>query len=421
MTLIFVENITNRLSYTLDFVFKTRGLSYELSTDAKKFSSTNALKFNYSNRFFEGIPVITPSTILFEEDIKTIALDKVPFEDLEILSFNQIPDPLASIFYVLSRYEEYGKSERDAHDRFLAYASIQSEFGWLKEPICDRWALCLLKFIGIALIPNVAYKIQPTFDIDSTFAYEEKGIVRNMAGLLRDLSKGKINRVTERIHVWIKNRKDPFDTFDRIKALTGTYPNTRCFWLMADYGPYHKNLPYKNAKQCEVIQELSKSCEIGIHPGYNSYTSAKILALEISRLSTVLKKPISTSRQHFLRIRIPETYGLLIEQGIKEDYSMGYAETTGFRMGTARQTPWFDLRTNEITKLQLQPFCYMDGTLNEYLKLTPEEARLEVKNLKSNIKKYGGVFRFIWHNETLGFKYHWKDWERVFEESIKED
>ena len=55
MTLIFVENITNRLSYTLDFIFKTRGLSYELSTDAKKFSSTNALKFNYSNRFFEGI------------------------------------------------------------------------------------------------------------------------------------------------------------------------------------------------------------------------------------------------------------------------------------------------------------------------------------------------------------------------------
>ncbi len=421
MTLIFVEKITTRLCYTLDFIFQARGLSYKLITDANKFSSTNATKLNYSNRSFQGIPSIFPCPLLFEEDIKTIALDKAPFEDLEILSFNQIPDPLASIFYVLSRYEEYEKSERDAHDRFLAYASIQSAFGWLKEPICDRWALCLLRFIGIALIPPVEYKIQPTFDIDSTFAYEEKGMVRNMAGLLRDLSKGKINRVTERIRVWIKKRKDPFDTFDRIKALTGTYPNTRCFWLMADYGPYHKNLPYKNAKQCEVIQELSKSCEIGIHPGYNSYTSAKILALEISRLSTVLKKPISTSRQHFLRIRIPETYGLLIEQGIKEDYSMGYAETTGFRMGTARQTPWFDLRTNEITKLQLQPFCYMDGTLNEYLKLTPEEALVEVKTLKLNVKKYGGVFSFIWHNETLGFQYHWKDWERVFEESIKED
>jgi hypothetical protein len=63
----------------------------------------------------------------------------------------------------------------------------------------------------------------------------------------------------------------------------------------------------------------------------------------------------------------------------------------------------------------------MDGTLNEYLKLTPEEALVEVKTLKSNVKKYGGAFRFIWHNETLGFQYHWKDWERVFEESIKED
>jgi hypothetical protein len=97
---------------------------------------------------------------------------------------------------------------------------------------------------------------------------------------------------------------------------------------------------------------------------------------------------------------------------------MGYAETTGFRMGTARQTPWFNLKTNEITSLQLQPFCYMDGTLNEYMKLSPNQAIKEVKRLKALVKEYGGTFSFIWHNETLGFKHHWKGWESVFEESV---
>lgn len=418
MTLIFVEQVTNRLRYTLDFIFKARGLSYELTTDAARFSTSDSTKFNYSNRSFEGIPTVTPCTLLFDEGIDAIALDKVGFEELEIMSFNQIPDLLASIFFVLSRYEEYCVSERDAHDRFPAVCSMQSVYGWLHEPICDRWAITLLTWIGIPMAPSSELKIQPTFDIDSTFAYKEKGLLRNMAGAIRDLPKGRITHVMERIQVLSNTRKDPFDTFDRIKALTANYPDTRCFWLMADYGLYNKNLAFNNSKQREIIQEIATRCEIGIHPGYDSYTSAKTLALEISRLSAVLEKPVTSSRQHFLRVRIPETYALLVEQGIQEDYSMGYAETTGFRMGTARKTAWFDLRTNEITGLMLQPFCYMDGTLNEYLKLSPEQASQEVQELKAMVNQYGGTFSFIWHNETLGFKQHWSGWEPVFEESI---
>lgn len=418
MTLIFVEQVTNRLRYTLDFIFNTRGLSYELTTDFTHFTTTNATKFNYSNRSFDGIPTLTPCTLLFDEGIDTIAIDKVPFEELEIMSFNQIPDLLASIFFVLSRYEEYWVSERDAHDRFPAVCSMQSIYGWLHEPICDRWAITLLTFIGAPLIPNSEFKIQPTFDIDSTFAYKEKGLLRNIAGTIRDVLKGKIVRVSERIQVLINKRKDPFDYFDRIKALTANYPDTRCFWLMADYGSYNKNLAFNNSKQREIIQEIATRCEVGIHPGYDSYTSANTLALEISRLSAVLEKPVTSSRQHFLRLRIPETYSLLVEQRIQEDYTMGYAETTGFRMGTARKTAWFNLRTNEITELMLQPFCYMDGTLNEYLKLSPEQASQEVRELKALVNQYGGTFSFIWHNETLGFKQHWAGWEPVFEESI---
>ena len=418
MTLIFVEQVTNRLRYTLDFIFNARGLGYELTTDFTHFTAANATKFNYSNRSFEGIPTVTPCNLLFDEGIQPLVLDKVPFLDLEIMSFNHIPDLLASIFFVLSRYEEYWITERDAHDRFPAVCSMQSVYGWLHEPICDRWAKSLLSWIGIPLAPSAEFKIQPTFDIDSTFAYKEKGLFRNMAGTIRDASKGKISRVKERYLVLRNTRKDPFDTFDRIKALTANFPDTRCFWLMADYGPYNKNIAFNNTKQRDIIQEIAQYGEIGIHPGYDSYTRSNTLAQEISRLSAVLGKPVTSSRQHFLRLRIPETYSLLVEQRIQEDYTMGYAETTGFRMGTARKTAWFDLRTNEITELMLQPFCYMDGTLNEYLKLSPEQALNEVRALKAMVSEYGGTFSFIWHNETLGFKQHWAGWESVFEESI---
>ncbi len=418
MTLIFVEQLTKRLQYTFDFVFNARGLSYELTSDLTYFSTSNQQKFNYSAHFIPNVPTLIPCSLLFEEEIHPISLDKVTMDDIEFMSFNKSPDLVASIFFVLSRYEEYWKVERDEHNRFPALCSMQSVFGWLDEPICDRWALGLLKFIGINSVTASEFNIQPTFDIDSTFAYTGKGTFRTTAGILKDLSKGRINRVKDRIQVLIQKRKDPFDTFDKITQIAEQFPETRCFWLLADFGTYNKNLSYTNPQQGEIISKLSSACEIGIHPGYETYMNATNLALEIHRLTSLTKKEIKISRQHFLRLSIPETYNHLTEHNIQIDYSMGYAETTGFRMGTARQTPWFNLETNEITSLQLQPFCYMDGTLNEYMKLSPNQAIEEVKRLKALVKVFGGTFSFIWHNETLGFKHHWKTWEPVFEESI---
>ncbi len=418
MTLIFVEQLTQRLKYTFDFVFNGRGLSYELTSDLTYFSASNLQKFNYSAHSIPNVPTLVPCSLLFEEEIHPISLDKVTMDDIEFMSFNESPDLVASIFFVLSRYEEYWKVERDEHNRFPALCSMQSVFGWLDEPICDRWALSLLQFIGINSVTASEFKIQPTFDIDSTFAYKGKGAFRTTAGILKDLSKGRINRVQDRIKVLIQKRKDPFDTFDKITQIAEQYPETRCFWLLADFGTYNKNLSYTNPQQGEIISKLSSACEIGIHPGYETYMNATNLALEIHRLTSLTKKEIRISRQHFLRLSIPETYNNLTEHNIQIDYSMGYAETTGFRMGTARQTPWFNLKTNEITSLQLQPFCYMDGTLNEYMKLSPNQAIEEVKRLKALVKEYGGTFSFIWHNETLGFKHHWKTWEPVFKESI---
>jgi hypothetical protein len=335
------------------------------------------------------------------------------------LSFNETPDILASIFFVLSRYEEYWIGERDAHDRFPAVCSIQSVYGWLHEPICDKWALCVLKFIGITDIPLPEFNIQPTFDIDSTFAYKEKGLIRNIAGGFKELMQGKTQRFRERVNVCFRRTNDPFDTFERINEVAQQFPDTLCFWLLADYGNFNKNIHHANSVQAEMINSMADQCKIGIHPGYNTFNNEAILEVEKNRLENIVKRSVNRSRQHYLRLSIPITYNALIKQKINVDYSMGYAECPGFRMGTARQTPWFNLETNEITSLQIQAFCYMDGTLNEYLKLTPEKAIQEVRQLKAMMKQYGGTFSFIWHNETIGFRHHWEGWEPVFEESLR--
>jgi hypothetical protein len=418
MTYVFSEQPSPRLIYTLDFIFSARGLTYQCTSDWETFEAIKGPKLNYSEREASDALNLTPSALLFENDVRNYAIDQFEIDLGEVISFDGVPDMLASMFFVLSRYEEYWETDRDRHDRFQGTESLQSLFGWLHEPICDLWAQSLLNFIGINSVPASEIKIQPTFDIDATYAYRHKGLKRNILGLGKELLGGKLARVGERLNVLLGKRKDPFDTFERIKEVAQAFPETRCFWLLADYGKFHKNLPHHNVHQQRVIRDMAASCPVGIHPGYAASENPEVLTLEKARLEKLLGNPVNTSRQHYLRLSLPSTYEHLLAQGIATDYSMGYADQVGFRMGTARKTPWFNLRTNEKSALQLQPFCYMDGTLNEYLQLTPAQALTVVKTLKDAVMRYGGTFSFIWHNETLGFQHHWKGWDEVFAESL---
>jgi hypothetical protein len=403
----------------LDFIFTARGLAYQCTSDWEKFKAIKGPKLNYSKREASDSINLSPSALLFENDVRQYEIDQCECSFGEVMSFDAVPDVLASIFFVLSRYEEYWETERDPHDRFEGIASLQSAFGWLHTPIADQWAEALIQGFCLAEQPQRDFVIEPTFDIDATFAYREKGVVRNGLGLMKDLLLAKFNRVKERISVLSGKRRDPFDTFEQIAEIAAEHCNTRCFWLMSDYGAYHKNLPYTNTVQGEIIRKIAEICPIGIHPGYGTYTNKRRFNLEKSRLEAVLNSGVSSSRQHFLQLKLPETYEHLCRENILVDYSMGYADQPGFRMGTARRTPWYNLRTDEVSKLQLQPFCYMDGTFNEYMRLTPEQAQTEVRALKAAVQRYGGSFCFIWHNETLGFQYHWQGWEKVLLESLK--
>ena len=61
---------------------------------------------------------------------------------------------------------------------------------------------------------------------------------------------------------------------------------------------------------------------------------------------------------------------------------------------------------------------YMDGTLNEYQKLSIEESKELISMLYKEVELYGGVFSFIWHNSTIGGLGIWKNWEEVLEHTL---
>jgi hypothetical protein len=80
--LIYVEYITERLLYTLSFVFGDRKVAYQLTNDGIAFMGEKGPKINYSNRdFVDGFQII-PAKILFEDELQKEAPTKGQYEDI---------------------------------------------------------------------------------------------------------------------------------------------------------------------------------------------------------------------------------------------------------------------------------------------------------------------------------------------------
>jgi len=216
MILIYVEQITERVKYTFDFVFKEREIPYLLTDDFVKFEQYHELKFNYSERYFEETAQIKPVSLLFDENIGNYGISKNKFFQEECLCFNQAVDPFASIFYILSRMEEYTTNIRDKFGRFEGKNSVLNRFNWNEKVMCDHWAMDILHFLkskGLDFEQNKpSYSIIPTFDIDNAYAYKYKGVLRTILATMKDFVLGRSKRLLERQKVQTGFMKDPYDT-----------------------------------------------------------------------------------------------------------------------------------------------------------------------------------------------------------------
>lgn len=422
--LFYVDQISIRLIYTLDFVFKEHGLEYELTNDKQSFTSHPGMKLTYSDFEFEGVPTLNPSGLLFEERFRPVTrIEKGIWNGVECLKIDSVTDPLASIFYVLSRYEEYSPKFLDDHGRFTAHESIQSQFDWLHVQIIEHWIEAFFTVYAPdyldRLIAERRITAMPSFDIDNTFAYKWKEGWRTWLSVGKDFIKNNQTRLKERKLVQNGEMNDPFDSFDEIREVMKQFLETRVFWHLGDFAKYDTNISWHDPRHQELIQEIDQLGHVGLHPSYSSNFSDEKLLNEVDRIQVITKKKIKESRQHFLKLNLPKTYHRMMEQEFERDFTMGYADDYGFRAGTAYEHSFFDLLTNQVhPEYRIVPFCYMDGTLLEYKKLTIPQSIDVINELVDEVERFGGVFCFIWHNETLAEAGKWKGWKQVFDHTL---
>ena len=426
--LIYTHKITNRLRYIFKTIFTDILLSdIEITDNKEHFESYEGAKINYSNSKLNSGIFFQSSSLLFETGINDQNISVFEFENnkcfFSVGRESVFPfDPFAASFYLISRYEEYLPHIKDQHERFVASESLALQHNFIEEPLVNIWANRIAQEIEKHYpnfkFPKRNFEFVSTLDIDNAYAYKNKGFLRMAGGLLKSFSQGTFS---ERIKVLSNKEIDPYDTFNYQNQIHKTY-NIKpiYFFLLGDYDVNDKNIPVKNKEFQSLIKSLADYHTIGIHPSYASNQNIETLQKEIKRLQDITHRNTTKSRQHFLKLNLPNTYRNLIDNDIIEDYTMGYAETCGFRASICSPYYFYDLDTEVSTKLKIVPFTVMEATLQYYNKLTPEQALTKIKTLIQKVKTVKGTFVSVWHNESLSDKDIWKGWQNVYEEMLKE-
>jgi hypothetical protein len=331
-------------------------------------------------------------------------------------------DVLGLIYWMLSRQEEVGSLFLDDHDRFPAYASHAFKHKYLDRPIVDEWIYILAQIIKRVWpqigIKSNQFEVVLSHDVDLPSRYCFRSYKSCFKAILGDIVKYKNYKAALLAPYILANtqnkllRIDPFNTFQWImeKSEQNNLASTFFFICGKKRTKFDAGFPPGHPVIRNLMREINqRGHSIGVHPTYLCYNNADYLAEEVNELKKIfleekINQGLLGSRMHFLRWRQPETLRILNDIGLDYDFSLGYADSPGYRCGTSFEYNAIDPIEKKALKIRLKPLIVMETSIfnKKYQGLDYNSLALrKLINIKSNCKKVGGRFAMLWHNSEL--------------------
>jgi hypothetical protein len=331
-------------------------------------------------------------------------------------------DVFGSAFFMLTRYEELAKQERDIHNRFPAKASLAYQEGFLDRPIINEYIEILwwcLKYLWPSLKRKPRkFQIHLSHDVDQPYKYAFKPPISSIRSLGGDLLKRKnpqmaIQNFTNWISVKSGNiQSDPFNTFDKIMDFSEQRGLISAFYFIPNNhlkidGRYQLEHPYIRSLLKHIYD---RGHEIGYHGSYISYNNLIQHQTEFKKLKNLcdelgIYQDIWGGRQHYLRWAPDQTWKDLEQIGLNYDTTLGFADYIGFRCGICYEFSTFDILSKQKLKIKERPLIIMDATFDErYMGLSCQTALDEIYKLRERCKMFNGQFSMLWHNNTFAEK-----------------
>jgi hypothetical protein len=332
-------------------------------------------------------------------------------------------DVVGSIFFMLARYEEVVRPDRDQYGRFPAAASLAVQRGFLQRPIVDEyievlWAAMLAVWPGLTRTTRAGV-MRVTCDVDEPYERWIRTpwlLAQGVAGALA--RKRSIAGAARRVrNAWASSRSDyrfdPHWTFPWYMDQLEAHGCTGAFYFIPTPGRTRYDCRYRleeKRMQALLLEISARGHEIGMHGSFDTFQDGARVARERQRLIAACRSAgasddVSGNRQHYLRWDAHQTADHLDQAGFAYDTTGGFPYDPGFRYGTAREFPMWSWRTQAPLRLRQRPLTVMENAVmpepGENTGDKPAEPPLDaLVRLKKTALRYGD-FNLLWHNSRF--------------------
>jgi hypothetical protein len=148
---------------------------------------------------------------------------------------------------------------------------------------------------------------------------------------------------------------------------------------------------------------LRSGSEVGLHPSFDSWRNADLLAEQREHLEQHLGRPVNRVRQHWLRFSWERTWAAQAAAGL----TLMFNDRSGFRNSAAIEwRPWNTL-TGSSHEIHASTSCFMDSHQYNYSDLVGT-SRIAARTLVDELRAVGGTAEFLWHPHTLNPDFGWR-------------
>ncbi len=331
-------------------------------------------------------------------------------------------DLIASAYFLVSRYEEIFKRKiRDEFGRFPGKESVPFKGNFIHRPVIDEYGRelrHLLRKAGLALRkeeeqPHAFSHIYLAHNIISPFCmtpWAERIMhwrLKVMWLLRRFAIKLKIRFNTNEIN------QTKFLDWD--KSVERAYPEGIVRSLFFMLTPGHRNdgkriyhltsftihLLRRAMNRYGVLPALSCNRECNLEPEESIIKARRLLHQQFGQW-------VSVAGFARLCAREPEDFIATFNAGIRHDFSMGYFDVPGFRLGTARPVQFINPSFGKLTELVMHPLTIVDTSLSdkEGMRMTYEEALGYAQGLVKKTAEVHGELTLMWNSDLLNKENH---------------
>lgn len=404
MLLIYTHKVTPRIIYTFKQICThILGIPIKFTSRIEEFIAHEGLKLSYGKQALGNEFFIQNTGLLQEQGISEVEILVQPWEEsfcfFPVTEKSDLPfDIFAASFYLLSRYEEYLPYVKDEHGRFPASESLAGKEGFLHIPVVDVWAFKFRDVLQVRFpdleIRKRQFQARSLIAVEHTFVFRNKGFIRSLVGMHRDIFHLEFSRVLDRFKVLLRIKKDPFDVFEDLILLIRKYRLQMMFlFQLSDFSAYDRNINPNRMPHRSIIKYVADYCKVGLLLGYYARREIRMLRKEKLRLEDIVHSSLETVMNYRNNLELPDHYNQLSELEIRNDFSMGFPDTFGFRAGTCTPFLFYDVNMEVTTPLTIHPYAFFSGVFKgEPLNRNSSELAKLMESVKAVHGNFNGVF-----------------------------